>query len=1185
MNKKIWPVLFIMVLIVSFGLAGCSSDDTKTTTAVVNDDVKTAYTTTVKGIVMDDAGNLMEDATVSIGDQTTTTGVDGQYLFRKVPITSYITIVNGIAVPQAASNNNARPVTISIQPPAEGDFANCTAGVVEVTTQMVHIENYGQGNIDENGDLNVLPNSQSFTVLTEVGRCVLPHKSASIEGYVRLEDTGEPVKNTVISIRFTSLLASLTSPTVTYYSDITLASPLIIATTDANGHFSMSGVLTSSIYGFDIQGFNITGGDGLIPIQEAQQNPDPDCPGCSVHKGITVAPYSGSLYVVNAGIIYVSPIATADAIRPEVVTTCHDDVFPFLGIDNPYFTSGRYVMAVYASGIDGTAGKELKVFFTEPIAGPITNPEAVKIYSRTSQEILAIATNGLVLSADGKTLSITLAAALPSLEVLDIRLLRSEFSDLSGNRLMSGDEDDCWETFSEDEFGNRATVYCTLQASTYFDPASNLPLVANLVQLPGDNIDLVTDGYDNDAFNSVFPFIYTASPAWMYNMNAANAAFEDLEYLAEALSTLDVEIDGNVAKIQFDPNPLAAGYYGRVVDEFGVALVTGTLLDRSMTTLPAGPAGGWFQLAQGENYFYVNLGRGLIAGDAVQVAAYNYFNDMGLASSLLLKDNTAPTTVVNEDYPSFGGTYPEVNIMMLASPDSTTGNLVDLLEQGTGFPIIYARADMWAERAGSDEFSLPSGPDDTYSAADFAAYDWSRMIGIQVSEPIVNSPFDIIEAYTDYSALTPMRDDFITAAAYITLDAPGRLYAIAVSVDNILDLQDVDVITLVGMLDAAGNASMIAADPNYGGSGTKVIDVMPPLMVTGSVGGSKGDHVDFAFNEPISLVDADGDGLDGYGFPAAWYITINPMFSPTLRYMFATTDDGKVYVLADEDYSDPKHEAPVAYAGDWLEMEPVVGAAANEFKYKLTGKDEFGVTIAPESWSGSGLYPAADFSNFFAGVYAGKTNIILDSSVYDVDGANKVMFREVRDTSLNPAVGDFNSWTNSRDDLANFIPPFGFQAVDLVSPAILAGYNGNYGFAVNPNAADELVRFYYISDGSGNAINTGSWWDVGDDPLIDGVENYVCIVFTEPVIFTESNITVTPSSTYDSDSIDIYDRSPDLRAYWIYFENDDDVVDEGDTLRITGVADTSGNTVDVVIILDDAGDGIAVGTGESILTW
>ena len=1134
MKSKLLLSVATAALIVT-GFTGCDAgkSEDKTISAVVNPIQQNKFTTTIKGVVLDDAGNPVKGAKVFVGNKEAITNDGGQYQIDNVDVSGYISINNGQG--QVVSNANNR-ISVTILPPANSDM---TSAVVTVTPNMIHLENKGNtltSNAQTSaGNINTQPNSEDFTVVAEAVRAVLPHKAAKVEATIRDASTGAPVPDgTKVTAVFKGLKNTLPNETVGVSSVVGVVK---------NGKVELDKLLTSSKYNLVVEGYAVNNAQIEVNGQNAN-NIDNTLAGLNFNTD-SVVNYADKDYITNLGNVLVSKINGEDTVAPYIVEDINargigGSVYSYLNVNLP---SGRRGV-VYAPGIDGSAAHPFIINFDEPLQADKINNNSVIVYDVTNKKIIPV--SDVTLTNGGKTLEIVTATPVAPNTELQIRLNRASFLDLAGNII-----DTANEPANVQAIANNA--YLAFNASTYFKVNTTLTKAANVKEINGTSVDLTLNGYANKALSTVADITTGTIPNTLYQFND-NANANALANLASALTnnTPAVTVNNHSVRISFTPDQNVSNYYVKVVDANGnpvtgvSAYIPQANAQGQLTTQlnqPTPGVTGYINLKDAAGILhsdFVLVGNNLTSGDVVEIYPVNAFGDLGPKTTITIKDNTPLTTVLN----TLGNS---VDLQGANSAAGQTGDLIDLGQgaTGTGLPNLFInpqmlKANAQAARTQSDLRELTGTQDNIYDAKDFANMNKSRTIGFAISEPVNKNSVitDYLKIYENNGSTV---NNFVTAAKYTKL---GTNNVIAFTVKNILDMQKYSKVSIAGIKDKAGNvADDMAAD--------KIKDAMPPL-VTDAKATSNG--ITITFDEPIKLTNRSGNGIT---------FTLNTAPNNS-RYTFTTNPNGTVTVSKSIQFTD-EHGNSIA-ANTPITLKVVKNGSDGTLELQL-----------PTNYTNSSG-DNVDLATYFEDVHGVKNSNGNDNAV--ATGASELDFSNINDL-LN------NNWTNQR--YLTGVNQLLFATSDEIAPKIAPSTQ-----AINPQAAAADQLKLDITDGSGHLLNINqnngdSVWEVGDT-----TGNYVVqIKFREPIaqpvngqlkLFSDnadykvvpanannnykilSNAKVTPTAT-DTIQVKFSKDSSTTGA-----------VQAGDKLVITGIKDASGNETNVTITLNNAGQGISVNT-------
>jgi len=1125
MKGKLLLSVATAALIVT-GFTGCDagkSEDT-TTSAVVNTIEQTQYATTIKGVVLDDAGNPVANAKVYVGSKEATTNAGGQYEISGVDVSGYITVLNGNPV---VNTNVANAITVSILPPADSDMVSA---VVTVTPQMIHIENSGAldgSNVTTTGDINTQPESQSFTILAETQTAVLPHKAAKIEATIRDARTGQPVP---AGTKVTAVWKSLSTNAVVVNQNETVGVNSVVGYVDENGTVKLEGLLTSSNYNFVVEGYAASNTNVEVNGDTTGNNVDGTLTGLSFNT-LNVTNYADKDYITDLGNILVTPINGEDTIAPTLAFDTNangvgDNIFAYLNVP---LEDGTTIGMVYAPGIDGSADNPLIVNFTEPLQNTITTNDVI-VYDVTNKVVIPV--SQINLTNGGQTLEIVTAEPIAPNTQLQIRLNRVDFRDLANNILQDS-------AAAADIYSGPSNSYVALNASTYFQVNMNLSDITDLKEDNATAVDFTGNGYNNKALSTVADVTPGTIPTTLYQMNDnANPAL--LNALATAVNgSIAVTVNTNYARVSFTPDANVSTYYAILVDQNDNPVATATIYQEdAITALPIKAVGGtnYYDLTDAagilHNSFIVS-DAALASGYKVKVYPVNEFGDLGNPATITLQDNVPLTTVLNNVNSAVD--------LLGATTGGNSGDLIDIQNaSGTGLPILKVTPEMLktsASAANSDLQTTLTGTDGIYDANDYANFNKARTIGIAVSEPV--SSDDVITDYLKVlEANGSVVSNYVNSAQFV--DLGGNNYAIAFGINNIIDLQKYAKVTIEGIHDKAGNAAdAMAAD--------KIVDGLPPMVVSAT---ATQNQLEIDFTEPISLTDNTGAG---YTF------TLND--NTGVVYTFTTTANNTVSVTRNTTYTDE-------YGNTVTNTDPAI-----ELKVVSDGSNGKLILELPTDYKNA-AGNTVDLSNYFALVHGKKDSNGADNQV--AAGASILEYTNVNDVAK-------NSWATVATTLTTL--PTQFAVVDSIAPKVAptgavinpnAAADAQLKLAITDAAGNTLNTTSAANDGN---------WQVGDNTV--GEQYVVQIKFREPIADSNLNLfssnadfTLTVANTATQYSAIVTNNSKfevvDPNTIKVKFRLEAGTVNAGDTLQITGIKDANGNETNVTISLQSAGNGITV---------
>lgn len=426
-NKtKFYKTKVALAVVLSLGLAACGDSDgdegsvsnsttqsDATQNTVGNQDELTG---TVQGVVVDTNGNPLEGVMVYLGDAETTTNAGGQYVFTNVGVTNVSGVNN--------EGNEAIDPTTSTLVVTIGSSATHLGALVTVTPKAQVNNTGGTGdaagsNAGSNSDTTIQTFIDGFTA--EAGIAVLPSLNAGAYGYVRDCRTGAPLTDVanILSLDFVNVTADndVTTAIGNNGTQLTNAEDTHTIGTDAEGKFSLTGLAANSEYKVSAkEGWTITSTGTDIDAEDEEFNTNSE--GSSQFLGtIEVCPVDFTPGENAAP--YISSIS--NSIDPVV-----DDGFKW---------------SVLKPGIDGTAGKEVVINFSEEMDVANIDLDKVVITKQLNfddvndGEVLvdvAVDTEGakiISMSEDGKTMTIQLAEALPEMTKFSVWMPRWQYTD------------------------------------------------------------------------------------------------------------------------------------------------------------------------------------------------------------------------------------------------------------------------------------------------------------------------------------------------------------------------------------------------------------------------------------------------------------------------------------------------------------------------------------------------------------------------------------------------------------------------------------------------------------------------------------------------------------------------------------------------------------------------------------
>jgi len=861
------------------GLTGCggssdtnnvSTSTTNAPSAVVNPNEQAKYTAPIQGLVIDDRGQFVVGATVTIGNQHTTTDETGQYSFESVDISSYV--INEIN--QGKTTGDGNGLLVSIKAPAGTDMNDV---VVSVSPQMVHVADgsndpFGDAGaeVTVTGDQNVLANSQSFVINSQVGTAMLVHKAADVKFDLRNPKTGValPEGTKVVAMYLGSKIggtSQVDNASMTINDNVITSVNSVVSYVDANGEVFFDNLLTSSAYTFLVEGYNSNN-----PITTVTK------------------PYAGDEYVMDLGNIYTTPILSGDTRPPLVASVSHD-----FGVTGPSSQEPDRLM------LDNTVTDTIQINFTEPVtADDIANN--VKVISNGAFLDVANAE----FSDNGMSLIVTLANPLTDGQVFDLMIFRdSRLRDLAGNELafvnaaaQDGDAQKpfvdlatCVEGCESGQFdylsctmGSRAIKFSLMAykaLSEDAEPATGgvqMELNDDVTRTAGSTLSSLEE-YSR-TFNSVGG---VDNLVVQLNNVSGDETLDRLDDLADAL----VGNDGDVVSVDTAKIKFTAGK--ATIYQISVPENAGCTTNNANITVTQGGCNGKVDAA-GNNVYIVSgfsegdeislLVDGVKDGDKVVVTPMNDYCLAGdVSTEIPLHDNVPPTTVLQNSYTGENLIADGIEAIVpfgeggeLTDPDQGDGTLglpslyltpglLDNLDKDgkdifgadniTGDETLYQ--ELYVKRAKDNNYSVGATDYDViYDATAYVDFsdELARTIGVAFSENV-----DLTGVTPSFGAASVSN---YRAANDIKVDDAGHEInrdLVAFDTTNVMTLANNEVyvsgvngriMSFDGIKDLAGNAADNAK--------VKVFDGMPP-MVTKAI--FDGEKLVITFNEPIVLKD------------------------------------------------------------------------------------------------------------------------------------------------------------------------------------------------------------------------------------------------------------------------------------------------------------------------------------------
>ena len=816
----------------------------------------------ILGIVQDTNGRPVANARVSIGSQSTTTDANGTYSIAGVAVTGF----SG-----NAGADEADPVQVSIVPAADDGFVSATVSVAPKASTIIQTAAGDHTNTDD----SLLAIITTDGLAVSAGITVVPALQATVTGYLRDQRTGEAIANTVVGLDMVGVNNVNQQQQQNGDSKTSYGADSFRAATDADGRFTFEKLPNDSEFTLSVANWSVE----------------------EIRGGII-----GNPRLANASLD-----TTPEVVDQNIGTV---DVLPVVSVDNvaPFVTSVTGVVINAAEGVlnddlNGTQG--LKINFSETLKN-IIDDNSVYVFNVTENR--AIATSSIALSNDGKSLTVTTQEAIGENQEFDIYLNTVDFLDPSDNRLVVSTQPfNDKETPEYDEnvsLTNTGAIRLNLR--TYADPVTAAGAVKNLAQVQTDGL---TSQFDllqqlNSTFADADSGTVLSGDTDIMQLNAAEAgrltALANAAYADAGLNSAKPgSVATDVARIRFTldsdtparnylitaANTLAGKKVINILNDSGK--LAGSLTNNNsdaVTLVVDADYSGELEL----------LVEGVAAGDTLSIASLTSFGVIDQSATLLLEDDIAPTTVLQNSYGNGRATN-----AVVGTSYGNGGELADAATSALGAPFINITPRLLVPQAGQavplpidsiwDALQAGMDKDDNgdnqVDAGDIAAYDaaayssWTnnsqnpdvreRRIGIAFSENIElvtgqNPAYNGSVSLTDWTEQNDVmlndQNNGIQSADLVN-----------VKVSDVLALANDDHGKVIDFTNAVMDASANTAS-NDNNAKVVVRDLMPPMMTSAVY---RGDDIVLTFNENIVINDGDVINLAQPGNATGLAISIN----------------------------------------------------------------------------------------------------------------------------------------------------------------------------------------------------------------------------------------------------------------------------------------------------------------------
>ena len=738
LNKLSSAINIALLATAIVALPGCSDEegdeDNSTTTTTMtetnnltgsaNDQVD-GLTATVTGTVQDTNGNPLADVQVFVLGRTTTTDAGGVYVFEDVPVTE-VNLVSG------ANAGLMAPLKITVAAPT--GFLGATVNV----NTIAEID----GNIGAGSGGGFAPENPVTTVIdgyvAPAGVTVLPEYNSSLTGIARDSLTGRPVEGMEIRLDLLGVATGVGQEDIqNTLGGTSYATPIFSAVTDAEGRYSFPNLPGDALYNaYSTQGHTInvaTTGNNQLIAQNGQLS--------TANEGAQVA----DLDVVVA-------VEHGDMIAPFVTNV--DNGVSFINRVAPTRIPGGSPQSyMLARGIDGTAGKDIVLWFNEPVKDfELTeNSVVVRVNSDYAEPAISLA-------ADGMSLTLTFANAIPENSDIAIYLATVDFYDLGMNQIVeattAGVND--WDVVNGIT-NNQKAVYIRYDLCTYVDPIIDA--------IPGTLVNQPDPGWgtdDNGRFTYSNAFLDIDGDWGHRQVNLDKDAYDRLTELAAVqvgagAATVDsralflftqdkaayhtfVWTGGNI-------NPGSSGVWDPSTSTWTSWGSNGGANDN---TAPASGIGREMQVWVTE----ADANNRILPGQTLQVTSYDDFGVPTATRNANTQDIVKPTTVLQDAYgiplqmvtagsagvaqQGDGGELSQVGAAGSAGGTPILGITIPLLDTD-GDGILDELTNGWAYSATAAQQgngALANLPANLYNTPTFNNFSDARTMAVAFSEDI-----------------------------------------------------------------------------------------------------------------------------------------------------------------------------------------------------------------------------------------------------------------------------------------------------------------------------------------------------------------------------------------------------------------------------------------------------------------
>lgn len=803
------------------GLTGCKLTEGGTSITGGASSNVTNPKGTVTGNVQDTNGNAMAGVVVYLAGKNTKTDAGGNYRFTNIPVTN----TTGTGSDTA---NGTLVVTIA---PAAGYL-----GATVTVKPEAQINNNG-----DNGGGSINPVTTFIDgFIASAGTAVIPALTSTVTGVLRNADTDEPIVNTLVSLDMEGAGAAATGQESTHNVNTAIGYQTLAytATTGADGSFTITNVPSDSNLIFEIEGHDAV---------SIAYNDD----GVATHVNT-----SGEDITTNVGNVLATVQSAVDDAAPYVTSVT--------GVQDQTAATGQF-----NDDIDGTAG--IVITFSEAMDGTQVDANSVVLYDTSNSAYIAV--TSATMAADGLSMTITTAAAIPEGANFDVNFLRADFVDLAGNNIAA--------VAAANDVGYDSVVTSASNASDVYRLDlrifKQINTNANAVTLA--ELDTDATGSDDDsavqASNGAFADVRDAGDGFQ-QLNSADDddtllgsdAGERLDAYVTAIGGTGVDAD--VVRLDFTPDN-ASYYEVTIVDE------TGAANNAAVLTLDSNPDGVTLTDLGGNTFEISDMGGStstiemvieqVAPGHEVEITPFDDLNYAGASNVITLTDRVPPTAVLQNSYTA----TPTNNAQVVSVTFGNGGELSNIGSSIVGLPILNVTAQLLDNLEANGDSIIGDGvADDSliaelmdnntvdvggtdlpfitpanagpYDATAYAALNTARTIGFSMSEDVT-----LVAATTPaYSGTNASLSGYVENNDVTVNDAGAAVNVDLVNADVdgvfLLAADDSAIVDFAGTIqDAAGN---VATD------GSVVIrDAMPPMVTSAYYDGAS---MSITFNEPIT---------------------------------------------------------------------------------------------------------------------------------------------------------------------------------------------------------------------------------------------------------------------------------------------------------------------------------------------